>query len=88
MANTSLVRVMEAYTRPEGACGLASVYTSTSRAVAVPSLLTGTRIPLRGNGATGEHRTNCNTRSPRRFRFRSDLGLPCGNQSEPSALRR
>ena len=33
---------MEAYARPEGACGLASVYTSTPRAVAVPSLLTGT----------------------------------------------
>ena len=79
---------MEAYARPAGACGLASVYTSTSRAVAVPSLLTGTRIPLRGNGATDEHRTNCNTRSPRRFRSCRNRGLPCGNQSEPSGSRR
>ena len=79
---------MEAYARPAGACGLASVYTSTSRAVAVSSLLASTRIPLCGNGATGERRTNCNTRSPRRFRSYRNRGLPCGNQSEPSESRR
>ena len=95
---------MEAYARPEGACGLASVYTSTSRAVAVPSLLTGTASHSREMGThrlrasvptcvgtppvTDEHRTNCNTRSPRRFRFCRNRGLPCGNQSEPSGSRR
>lgn len=41
---------MEAYARPAGACGLASVYTSTSRAVAVPSLLTSTASHLREMG--------------------------------------
>ena len=95
---------MEAYARPAGACGLASVYTSTSRAVAVPSLLTSTASHLREMGThrlrasvptyadtppvTDEHHTNCNTRSPRRFRSCRNRGLPCGNQSEPSALRK
>lgn len=37
---------------------------------------------------TGEHRTNCNTRSPRRFRSCRNRGPPCGNQSEPSESRR
>ena len=46
MANTSLVRGTDTCTRPAGACGLASVYTSTSRAVAVSSLLTGACISL------------------------------------------
>lgn len=43
---------------------------------------------LGGSGATDEHHTNCNTRSPRRFRSCRNRGLPCGNQSEPSALRK
>jgi|GEM_PF-2816415 len=37
---------------------------------------------------TDEHRTNCNTRSPRRFRSCWYRGPPCGNQSEPSGSRR
>lgn len=37
---------------------------------------------------TDEHRTNCNTRSPRRFRFARCRGPLCGNQSEPSGSRR
>lgn len=37
---------------------------------------------------TDEHRTNCNTRSPRRFRSCRNRGPPCGNQSEPSGSRR
>ena len=37
---------------------------------------------------TDEHRTNCNTRSPRRFRSCWYHGLPCGNQSEPAESRR
>lgn len=37
---------------------------------------------------TDEHRTNCNTRSPRRFRSCRNRGPPCGNQSEPSDFRR
>lgn len=60
---------------------------STCRVIA-SSLLTSTRIPLRGSGATGEHRTNCNTRSPRRFRSCWYRGPLCGNQSEPSGFRR
>lgn len=35
-----------------------------------------------------EHRTNCNTRSPRRFLSARCRDLPCGNQSEPSGSRR
>lgn len=38
--------------------------------------------------ATDEHRTNCNTRSPRRFRSCRNRGPPCGNQSELSGSRR
>lgn len=56
MANTSLVRRMDTCTRPEEACGSVRAMPEHNTAVAVPSLLTGTRIPLRGNGATGEHR--------------------------------
>lgn len=37
---------------------------------------------------TDEHHTNCNTRSPRRFRSCRNRGLPCGNQSEPAESRR
>lgn len=37
---------------------------------------------------TDEHRMNCNTRSPRKFRSCRNRGLPCGNQSEPSGSRR
>ena len=37
---------------------------------------------------TDEHRTNCNTRSPRRFRSCCNRGLPYGNQSEPSECYR
>ena len=37
---------------------------------------------------TDEHHTNCNTRSPRRFRSCRNRGPPCGNQSEPSGSRR
>lgn len=37
---------------------------------------------------TDEHRMNCNTRSPRRFRLCRNHGPPCGNQSEPSGFRR
>lgn len=40
------------------------------------------------DGAIGEHHTNCNTRSPRRFRFCWCRGPPCGNQSEPAESRR
>lgn len=58
------------------------------RAVMVPSLLTSTRIPLCGSSATDERRTNCNTRSPRRFRLCRNRGPPCGNQSEPAESRR
>lgn len=43
---------------------------------------------LGGSGATDEHHTNCNTRSPRRFRSCRNRGLPCGNQSEPAGSRR
>lgn len=52
------------------------------RAVMVSSLLMITP-PV-----TDERHTNCNTRSPRRFRFAKCRGLPCGNQSEPSGSRR
>lgn len=41
-----------------------------------------------GLAVTDGHRTNCNTRSPRRFRSCRNRGLPCGNQSEPSGSRR
>lgn len=52
--------------------------------------------PCSGNGrtcrdgpvVTDEHRTNCNTRSPRRFRSARCRGLPCGNQSELAGSRR
>lgn len=37
---------------------------------------------------TDEHRMNCNTRSPRRFRSCWYRGPPCGNQSEPAEFRR
>ncbi len=37
---------------------------------------------------TDEHRMNCNTRSPRKFRSAKYRGLPCGNQSGPSGSRR
>lgn len=37
---------------------------------------------------TDEHRTNCNTRSPRRFRSCRNHGPPCGNQSEPAESHR
>lgn len=37
---------------------------------------------------TDEHRTNCNTRSPRKIRFARCHGLPCGSQSELSGFRR
>lgn len=37
---------------------------------------------------TDEHRMNCNTRSPRRFRSCRNRGPPCENQSEPSDSRR
>ena len=37
---------------------------------------------------TDEHRMNCNTRSPRRFRSCCNRGPPCGNQSELSCFRR
>lgn len=37
---------------------------------------------------TDEHHTNCNTRSPRRFRSCCNRGPPCGNQSEPAESRR
>ena len=37
---------------------------------------------------TDEHRMNCNTRSPRRFRSYRNHGLPCGNQSEPAGFRK
>ena len=41
-----------------------------------------------GLAVTGERHTNCNTRSPRRFRSCRNRGPPCGNQSEPSGFRR
>ena len=52
--------------------------------------------PCSGNGhvpcdsvvVTDEHHTNCNTRSPRRFRLCRNRGPPCGNQSEPAESRR
>lgn len=37
---------------------------------------------------TGEHRTNCNTRSPRKIRSCRNHGLPCGNQSGQSGSRK
>lgn len=37
---------------------------------------------------TDEHRTNCNTRSPRRIRSCRNRGPPYGNQSGPSGFRR
>ena len=37
---------------------------------------------------TDEHRTNCNTRSPRKIRSYRNRGPPCGNQSGPSESRR
>lgn len=37
---------------------------------------------------TGEHHTNCNTRSPRKIRLCRNRGPPCGNQSEPAEFRR
>lgn len=52
------------------------------RAVTMPSLLM-VMPPV-----TGEHHTNCNTRSPRKFQSARCRGLPCGNQSEPSGFRR
>lgn len=53
-----------------------------TRAVMVSSLL------MAMPPVTDERRTNCNTRSPRRFRSCRNRGLPCGNQSEPSGSRR
>lgn len=41
-----------------------------------------------GLAVTGERHTNCNTRSPRRFRSCRNRGPPYGNQSEPSGSRR
>lgn len=74
------------------------------RAVMVSSLLTSTTSHLREMGThrlrasvsayadtppvTDEHHTNCNTRSPRRFRSCWYHGLPCGNQFEPAESRR
>ena len=74
------------------------------RAVMVSSSLTSTASHLREMGmhrlrasvptcvgtppVTDEHRTNCNTRSPRRFRSCCNRGLPYGNQSEPVGSRR
>ena len=48
--------------------------------------------PCSGNGhrcrygfvVTDEHRTNCNTRSPRTIRSRRNRGLPCGSLPVPS----
>ena len=76
---------------------------STCRVIA-SSLLTSTASHLREMGThrlrasvptcvgtllvIDEHHTNCNTRSPRRFRSCRNHGLPCGNQSEPSESRR
>jgi len=37
---------------------------------------------------TDEHHTNCNTRSPRRFRSCRNRGPPYGNQFEPFGFRR
>lgn len=37
---------------------------------------------------TDEHHTNCNTRSPRRFRSCWYRGPLCGNQSEPAEFHR
>ena len=52
------------------------------RAVMMLSLLVVT------SPVTDEHHTNCNTRSPRRFRSCCNRGLPYGNQSEPSECYR
>lgn len=76
---------------------------STCRVIA-SSLLTGTASHLREMGThqlrasvptcvgtppvTDEHRTNCNTRSPRRIRSCCNRGPPCGNQFEPAESRR
>ena len=70
-----LVRETDTCTRPEGARGSARAMPghSTCRDDVV---------------VTDEHHTNCNTRSPRRFRSCRNRGLPCGNQSELSGSRR
>ena len=70
-----LARETDTRTRPEGARG--SVRTMPEHSMCRD-----------GPVVTDEHRTNCNTRSPRRFRFARCRGLPCGNQSEPSGSRR
>lgn len=97
-----LVREMDTCTRPEGARG--SVRAMPEHNTCRDGLLTSTASHLREMGThrlrasvptcvgtppvTDEHRTNCNTRSPRRFRSCCNRGLPYGNQSEPVGSRR
>lgn len=69
MANTSIVRGTDTCTRPEGAC-------RSVRAMPEHSTC------RYGFVVTDEHRTNCNTRSPRSPR--SNRGLPDGNRPEPA----
>lgn len=70
-----LVRETDTCTRPEGA----------RRSVrAMPEHST----CRYGLAVTDERHTNCNTRSPRKFRSDRYRGPPCGNQSEPAESRR
>lgn len=97
-----LVRETDTCTRPEEARG--SVRAMPEHSTCRDGLLTSTTSHLREMGThrlrasvptcvgtppvTDEHHTNCNTRSPRRFRSCWYRGPPCGNQSEPSGSRR
>lgn len=74
-ADAPLARETDICTRPEGACGSVR---------AMPEHSTCRDGPV----ITDEHRTNCNTRSPRRFRSARCRGPPCGNQSEPAESHR
>lgn len=74
-ADAPLVWEMDTCTRPEGARG--SVRAMPEHSTCRDGLV-----------VTDEHRTNCNTRSPRRFRSCCNRGLPYGNQSEPVGSRR
>lgn len=70
-----LVRKMDTCTRPEGTRG--SVRAMPEHSTCRDGLV-----------VTDERHTNCNTRSPRRFRSCCNRGLPYGNQSEPSECYR
>ena len=70
-----LVRETDTCTRPEGARG--SVRAMPEHSTCRDDVV-----------VTGEHHTNCNTRSPRRIRSCRNRGPPCGNQSEPAGSRR